>query len=173
MVVSDPCRVRSGWLLSVGGPPKSLLERSRLVVEQIEGLSGPAAQFPAYPRIAWPLCGSGWLACGTAALLFDPLCGDGTGHAIREAILASAVVRAIAKGAKADELLAHYQTRLMAGFKRHIKLCREFYLSGHGGPWWNAELGSLDRGVEWCGRQIGNTTGIRYQLSAFELRALR
>ena len=31
--------------------------------------------------------GSGWLACGTAAMGFDPICGDGTGYAVREGIL--------------------------------------------------------------------------------------
>ena len=49
----------SGWLLAAGSPSESLLERSRLIVKQIERLGGPIAQFPVYPRIAWPLCGWG------------------------------------------------------------------------------------------------------------------
>ncbi len=162
----------SGWLLAAGGAAESLLERSRLIVKQIERLGGPEAQFPAYPRIAWPLCGCGWLACGTAALAFDPLCGDGTGHALREAILASAVVRAVAKGAKPDDVLAHYQARLMAGFKRHLELCRGFYISGRSGPWWDSELDAVHRGLEWCRCQAGQGTEFRYRLSGFELRAL-
>ncbi len=31
-------------------------------------------------------------------MAFDPICGDGTAHAIREAILAAAVIRALARG---------------------------------------------------------------------------
>ena len=73
--------------------------------------SSPTREFPAHPRVAWSLAGSHWLACGTAALAFDPLCGDGTGHAIREAILAAAVLRAIQRGANVDELLNHYIRR--------------------------------------------------------------
>ena len=41
------------------------------------------------------MCGPGWLSCGTAALSFDPICGDGTGHAVREGILAAAVIFAV------------------------------------------------------------------------------
>ena len=75
-----------------------------------------------------PLGANSWLACGTAAMAFDPICGDGTAHAIREAILAAAVIRALANGGPADELLAHYEARLTAGFHRHLTLCRQFYL---------------------------------------------
>ena len=83
----------SGWLLSVGLRPHELLDQSRLIREQIAGYQPAAAQFAASPRIVEPLGGPGWIACGTAAMAFDPLCGDGTAHAIREAILASAVNR--------------------------------------------------------------------------------
>lgn len=68
-----------GWLLSVGAPATTLLGQSRVVA------------FPAYARISSPLGAPGWLACGTAAMAFDPICGDGTANAIREAILSSAV----------------------------------------------------------------------------------
>jgi hypothetical protein len=93
------------WLLAIGDTPECLLAQSRLIREEIEVASYAGAAFPAFPRIADPLCRPGWLACGTAALAFDPLCGDGTGNAIREAILASAVIRAAVKGADVDGLL--------------------------------------------------------------------
>jgi hypothetical protein len=165
-----PSAPGSAWLLSVGG--RSLLERSRIIASQIVGLSEPMGEFPAHPRIAWPLCGRGWLACGTAALAFDPLCGDGTGYAMREAILASAVVRAVAKGDRSDQLLAHYEARLLAGFRRHLATCREFYQSGRAGPWWDAELESLHRGMEWCEDNIRSLGELRHRLVGFELRPL-
>ena len=90
----------SGWLLSVGAPAETLLAASRVVAAQITNIAGSSGEFPAYARIASPLCAPGWLACGTAAMAFDPICGDGTAHAIREAILAAAVVRALAKGGR-------------------------------------------------------------------------
>ena len=164
--------VAEAWLLSVGGPAESLLARSRLISDQIAEASASRGTFPAHPRIGEPLCQPGWLACGTAAIGFDPLCGDGTGNAIREAILASAVVRAALDGADANALAAHYRTRLVAGFKRHLEACRQFYQSGHTGPWWDEELNSLNRGLEWCARRLDPAPAFRYRLSGFALEAI-
>ena len=132
----------SGWLLSVGLRPDELLDQSRLIREQIAGCQPAAAQFAASPRIMAPLGEPGWIACGTAAMAFDPLCGDGTAHAVREAILASAVIGAAARGEDPIPLLAHYEARLTAGFRRHLAHCLQYYASGCGGPWWQAEAES-------------------------------
>jgi hypothetical protein len=161
----------SAWLLSVGGPAEELLAHSRMVGAQIESLGAQAGQFPAYPRISDPLCGGGWLACGSAAMAFDPICGDGTGNAIREAILASAVIRAIAKHAKYEQknaLFEHFRTRLLAGFLKHLQLCRQFY-AACSGEWWTAELRRLDEGIAWCREQLGGEPAFRYRLRGFEL----
>jgi len=180
---SDACWIESleegwlfltpGWLLAVGGTPDKLLGKSRIVSAQIADCGLALSQFPAYPRISAPLCASDWLACGTAALAFDPICGDGTAHAIREAILASAVIRALADGGPSDELLAHYEARLTAGFQRHLTLCRQFYASGGTGNFWRSELEALDRGIQWCHAALANRPGFRYQLRGFELEAVR
>jgi len=158
----------TGWLLSVGEPGPA---GSRRIAKQIARYEEPTGQFPASPRIASPLCGSGWLACGSAALAFDPLCGDGTAHAIREAILASAVIRAVAQGERPEELLVHYQPRLTAGFQRHLSLCREYYASGGAGPWWRSQVEDLNRGLDWCAGQMRYQAPFRYQLKGFELQA--
>jgi hypothetical protein len=166
-----PTSEKSGWLLSVGGPTDDLLGGSRLIVEQIEPLDRSGGEFPAYPRIAAPMCGPGWLACGTAAMGFDPLCGDGTAHAVREAILAAAVIRA-SEREPSENILAHYRTRLLAGFKRHLELCREFYQRGWSGPWWDAELHHIRVGIAWCEAELGAEPDFRYQLNGFELRRI-
>lgn len=167
----------SGWLLSVGRRPDELLDRSHLIREQIAGLQLAAAHFPASPRIVAPLAMApagepGWIACGTAAMAFDPLCGDGTAHAIREAILASAVIGAAARGDDSVTLLAHYEARLTAGFRRHLAHCLEYYVSGVGGPWWKLESESLTQGLDWCDRQLSHHTTFRYRLNGFELQAI-
>lgn len=162
-----------GWLLAVGAPAETLLGQSRVVAGNITGYGAAQATFPAYARIASPLAGAGWLASGTAALAFDPICGDGTAHAIREAILAAAVVRAMANGGNTPDLLAHYQARLTAGFQRHLLLCREFYRTGGNGPLWQAELDAIDRGIEWCRAAIEKHGAFRYQLRGLELEAVR
>jgi hypothetical protein len=162
-----------GWLLSVGAPAETLLGGSRVVAAEIAARGPSSGQFPAYARIASPLCAPGWLACGTAAMAFDPICGDGTAHAIREAILASAVIRAIAEDGHLDDLLAHYEARLTAGFRRHLMLCRQFYLSGGTGALWRAELDAIDRGIQGCDAKVGAHARFRYQLRGFELEAVR
>jgi hypothetical protein len=163
----------SGWLISVGGQLNAHLEGSRMIAGQVRELGSPTREFPAYPRIAWPLCGKHWLACGTGALAFDPLCGDGTGHAIREAILASAVVRAAAKGTNVNALMAHYQARLVAGFKRHLAVCHQFYESGGVEPWWDSELKSVKNGLTWCDHQLDSAGEFRYRLRGLELEQIR
>ena len=88
-------------------------------------------------------------------MAFDPLCGDGTAHAIREAILASAVIGAAARGDDPVQLLAHYEARLTAGFRRHLAHCLEYYTSGRTGPWWGQEVESVTRGLVWCDQRLG------------------
>lgn len=168
----------SGWLLSVGAPAETLLAGSHVIAPQITSIAMGSGEFPAFARIASPLCAPGWLACGTAAMAFDPICGDGTAHAIREAILASAVIRAAAKGGHLDELLTddllvHYEARLTAGFRRHLMLCRQFYLSGGTGALWRQELDAIDRGIQWTDAKLGAHASFRYQLRGFELEAVR
>src|SRR5262249_4121378 len=60
----------AGWLMSVGGHLEFQLAQSEVVAEQIAHISESTRKFPAHPRVAWPLSGKDWLACGTAALAF-------------------------------------------------------------------------------------------------------
>jgi hypothetical protein len=159
----------TGWLLSVGGALEPQLAESRLVAPLIQHRERAGATFPAYPRIATPLCGPGWLNCGAAAISFDPLSGDGVGYAVREGILAAAVIRAIEGGGDAEGLRAHYAMRVVAGFRRHLELCRPYYRTGGDGPWWQRELELLEQGIEWCRcEQAGEN--FRYRLNGFELQ---
>ena len=166
----------SGWLLSVGTFPGGPLDRSRLIAPHIRDLQKSGGEFPAHPRIMEPLCGATermqWLACGTAALAFDPICGDGTAHAVREAVLAAAAIRAIAGGERAEDVFAHYEARLTAGFQRHLANCAGFYRSGGDGVWWKKELVAVEQGVEWCAGRLRRFPGYRYRLNGYELEAV-
>jgi hypothetical protein len=164
--------LNSGWLLSVGGQPEALLSHSRLVKNQIRGHEEAAVPFPASPRMVTPLGGEGWIACGTAAMSFDPLCGDGTAHAVREAILASAVVRASDEGGDVSGLVSHYEARLTAGFQRHLIETQRFYASGGGGGWWIAQGEAAALGITWCGEKMAGHGGFRYRLEGLELKRL-
>lgn len=167
-----PDAAESGWLLAVGCSLEAIPARSSLIAERIAFTGDVSKQFPASPRIVSPLCGPGWLVCGTAGMAFDPICGDGTAHAVREAILAAAVVRAISTGGDARELLGHYQARLTAGFQRHLATSLDFYRSGNGGPWWDEQLDLLRQGLEWCDGKLKSHGKFRYQLSGFELMSI-
>jgi flavin-dependent dehydrogenase len=168
-----PNSTTTAWLLAVGDSPDHLLKTSRVVSPQIAELKSNAGEFPAYPRILSPLCVPGWLACGTAAMAFDPICGDGTAHAVREAILAAAVIRSVAKHGLQDDVLSHYEARLVAGFQRHLAHSREFYRSGGDGEWWRTELVGIERGIKWCHNKLGKNFNFRYQLRDFELYAVQ
>ncbi len=161
------------WLLAVGGAAEALLGCSRVIALVISRLGSPSGLFPAFARITSPLCTGDWLACGTAAIAFDPICGDGTAQAVREAILAAAVVRALSKGGTARGLLWHYEQRLTAGFRRHLELCRTFYQSGGTTPLWRSELDAIGRGIRWCDARLHASGDFRYQLRGFELEAVR
>lgn len=163
----------AGWLLAVGAPADTLLGRSGVIAPEIGDVGTSSSEFPAYARISSPLSGAMWLACGTAAMAFDPICGDGTAHAVREAILASAVIGALINGGSSDELLSHYEARLTAGFLRHLVLCRQFYSTGGTGSFWTSELEAIDHGIQWCNAALAKHQSFRYQLRGFELEAVR
>ena len=81
-----------GSLISVSHDGRSLTIKSRLIGDLLRNPQvsegDVVAEFAAYPRIAASLGAKSWLACGSAAMVFDPLCGEGAGNGGREAILA-------------------------------------------------------------------------------------
>lgn len=159
----------TAWMLTAGASREILLSESRLVAESVGGILAEGGSFPAYPRISDSLSGDRWLACGSAALAFDPLCGDGTAHAIREAILASAVIRASSNPALAEELTWEYRLRLWAGFRRHLEQCQPFYRTGGTGEWWQAESHRLSEGLEWATSLRSPIPLGRFRLNGFDL----
>jgi hypothetical protein len=88
---------------------------------------------------------------------------------VREAILASAVIRAADLGEPIVDLMSHYESRLAAGFQRHLTECFKFYSSGGNAEWWRAEAEACVKGMEWCGRK---NTAFRYRLEGLELLRL-
>jgi hypothetical protein len=154
-----------GCLLAVGETIETLLSESHLVAPLIADLGTAGPSWPAHPRIRTPLFGEDWLACGTSAMAFDPICGDGVGNAIREGILAAAVARSSHDPAALRE---HYSGRLTSAFRRHLQLCREYYRTGGNGPWWRAEFEALNRGIAWCGPD----PEFQFRLNGFDLERL-
>jgi hypothetical protein len=84
--------------------------------------------------------------------------------------LAAAVIRAVANGGDEKQLLMHYQTRLLAGFQRHLRFCAGFYKTAFAAPWWRKETQALTEGLEWCAHRIDQNPQFQFRLSGFDLQ---
>ncbi|MES2159212.1 MAG: hypothetical protein V4512_15540 [Pseudomonadota bacterium] len=164
-----PAEPGEGWLLAVGDGLNMLLEQSRLIAPVVDAVGAASMPFMAAPRLHLSLCGDDWLACGTAALGFDPICGDGTAQSVREAILAAAALTGIAEGGDRAALLTHYQSMLIATMRRHLLLCAQFYATGGQGDWWRAQHDALMAGHRRCTALLGNMPEPQYALDGFRL----
>jgi len=165
-----PAREDTAWLLAIGAPFETLLSQSRLIGRRVQVLREAARGLDASPRIVTPAAGDGWLACGSTAIGFDPICGDGTAQAVRAAILASAVLVAIAEGGDRAALLKHYDLALTASLRRHLMLCADVYRSGVEGPWWQTALGELHAGHSWCTDRLAHAGDPAFELRGFRLQ---
>lgn len=159
------------WMLAVGNGSEALLAQSEAVSAIVDSLALERLSFAAYPRIADPLVGPKWLACGGAAMAFDPLCGEGTGHALREAILATAILKAHVSGQDWGPLQSLYEQRLRGGFRRHLELCHQLYASGGDSQWWLTELASVETGLRRMNREPQLAPS--YRLDGFDLVPLK
>lgn len=125
------------------------------------------ALYSATPELALPLCGPGWVALGASAIRFDPLCGDGTGQAVRGALLAAAALDAEARGEPAEALHRHVEARLVQTFTAHLDACDALY--GEAGITWRA-----DRQAARAARArlpAPDPAGLRYRVEGFALVA--
>lgn len=154
-----PVSGREAWLLTVG---EDSLGESSLVAGVVDSLGEAGGEFAAAPWLAAPVGGEGWLCCGAAAAGFDPLCGDGVGNALREAILAAAVIAA-------GEGIAHYERQLCAAMMRHLQACGEFYSGGGSGAWWAEQREACVAGWRLLGRELEAAGPARYRLVDFSL----
>lgn len=124
-----------------------ILEQTLTIKHQISDLVGSSAVFSAFPQILEPLSGqvglsdSTWMAVGDAAFCVDPISGDGTGYAIRGAILATSVVDGIACSlVDYSNGLYHYTLRLRQAFVAHLKACVSYYSVGFSSLSWQVEI---------------------------------
>lgn len=166
-----PIGEASAWLLAVGAQADTLLGLSRHIAPRIEMLGAPSTAFDTAPRMLSALQGPDWLACGSAAMGFDPICGDGTAQAVREAILACAVIGGMDEGGDRDALSLHFESMMIGAMRRHLRLCAQFYASGGEGEWWRAQVAGLAEGFDWCTARLAQTPEPRYELRGFRLVA--
>lgn len=157
------------WLLAIGDTPEVLAAQAPMIAPLIDTMDAAGASFDTSPRMLEQLAGDGWLACGTAALAFDPICGDGTAQAVREAILASAVVTALTRGEDPDSLTTHYHSMLLAAMRRHLQLSLPFYGGAGSGNWWREQYSAARAGYDWCTARLSVMPEPRFGLHGFNL----
>ncbi|MFN4134374.1 MAG: hypothetical protein ACK4G2_01875 [Novosphingobium sp.] len=157
------------WLLAVGGAPEVLAGSAPLIAPLIESMALSGGQFDTSPRMLAGLAGDGWLACGTAAIAFDPICGDGTAQAAREGILAAALIGGLARGEDPALLAQHYHSLLLAALRRHLQLSLPFYANGGTGRWWHAQYASTRAGYEQTTALLAKRPEPRFALHGFDL----
>jgi flavin-dependent dehydrogenase len=107
-----------------------LLGQTQIIKTCVSDTLGDISIFKAFPKISAPLCGQGWITVGDSAVSFDPISGDGIGYALREAILATGAINAIASGLSMSDCLHHYTLRLYKTFLSHLRECYRYYYSG-------------------------------------------
>ncbi|MFM6829279.1 MAG: hypothetical protein ACKOVA_02910, partial [Novosphingobium sp.] len=105
----------------------------------------------------------------TAAIAFDPICGDGTAQAVREAILASAVVTALTRGEDPEALRTHYHSMLLAAMRRHLQMSLPFYGGAGSAPWWRDQYAAARAGYDWCTAHLAAMPEPRFALHGFDL----
>lgn len=129
----DPTTVLTGMLTAARG------QLGELVPVGMSATRGPVV-LPAAAGLHPPLAEPGRLRVGDRGISVDPLCGDGTGYALRTALLACACIAAIEDGEPQSAVLAHYETRLRAAYSAHLQSCLGFYGATLATPAWQAEL---------------------------------
>lgn len=95
---------------------------------------------PATPSFALDCVSPTHIAVGEAAITFDPILGDGVGHAVRTALLARSVMAAIAGGASTQDCLAHYRSRLAHAFALHVRNSAAHYGAAWNFAVWREEI---------------------------------
>lgn len=168
-LIPDADRSDRAWLLAVGGSPDQLVNHAPLIAPLIDTLEPAGGTFDTSPRMLARMAGPGWLACGTAAIGFDPICGDGTAQAAREGILASALVAALARGEDPDRLATHYHSLLLAALRRHLQLSLPFYASGGAQRWWHEQYAAARAGYDATTALLAQLPEPRYLLKGFDL----
>ena len=116
----------------------------RSVVDSIGAWSDPIA---CMPRAMLAPASAGRIAIGEAALSFDPISGDGVGHALRGVVLAVTILQEIADGMPIAERLNSYASTLHRAMVHHLTTCLSLYREAPYGDGWREELCAMQAGV--------------------------
>ena len=130
--------------------PNEAVAATRTIRKAIDGIGEWSDPMPCMPRARLPPACPGRISIGEAALGFDPISGDGVGHALRGTVLAAMSLHAIANGTPIAECLDGYASTLRRAMAHHLKTCLGLYGDAQG---WHDEVGAMAAGVALLTRQ--------------------
>jgi hypothetical protein len=134
----------SGWLLSVGAPAAELIGKSRLVALQVAGLiRGAGWEFFVVTANRFSAMSAGMAGMRDRGHDVRPHLRKWNGNRGSGSDSGSGGGASLRKRGRGGSLLAHYEGRLTAGFRKHLELCGSFYRSGGDGAWWRNEASEL------------------------------
>jgi flavin-dependent dehydrogenase len=110
---------------------------------------------------------------GDAVMAFDPICGDGTGHAIRGALLAAAAVDATERGGDAAGVRRHYVARLRLAWAGHLRTCCRVYASLDAGGLWTGEIARMSGVLSTSAAWVPAAEALRFRLLGSRLVSVR
>lgn len=83
--------------------------------------------FSCSPKISNTLFSDNEIKIGRAAARYDPIGGDGAGHAIRSAVWAAKIIIAACQRNDVSKMLQHYSVSLNTHFYKHLETRASFY----------------------------------------------
>lgn len=126
---------------------QQVIAGSRLIREAVADAGGWSAPMPCMPRLGNTLAAPGRLAVGEAALGFDPISGDGVGHALRGTVLAAKTLGEITDGTDPSECLDRYAATLRRALLQHVDICLSLYGDAPDACDWSGELETMRSGA--------------------------
>jgi hypothetical protein len=123
--------------------PEIVIEKTAMICHALSDIAPWRSPLACMPKVHLMPAQPGELAVGEGALAFDPISGDGVGHALRSVVLAATTLDAIAKGQPADECLSEYAATLHRAMAHHLKICLELYDNAMQDPGWRAEIATM------------------------------
>lgn len=124
--------------------PSEVVAATRTIQKAIDDIGVWSDPMPCMPRARLPPACARRIAIGEAALGFDPISGDGVGHALRGAVLAATSLHAIADGTPIAGCLDGYASTLRRAMTHHLNACIGLYEGMFG---WKDEVSAMAAGV--------------------------
>lgn len=146
-----------------------ILDQSKLIQAQISSVLHTPKLFNATPSLNLSPYGKGWISIGDAACSFDPICGDGTGYAIRQVFLATGALNGIATGIEYEEALQHFTMRLRKTFCSHLEHCINYYSESFSSILWKDELSRMKNTFQKHKNEIQQEYHFSYQLNGSKI----